>query len=98
MYEKFFAVLCVAMMVLSVVACGSQSLTGKWAFGVNTYEFKDDDTVSISISGVLNYNGTYTTDGDKLTVTVSGLTGETTKEFTYQISGKTLSLTGDVHL
>lgn len=94
--KKLFAGFLAVAMLLTLAACSSGSIIGKWAFGGATYEFKDDNTVSISINGALNYDGTYETDGDKLTVTVSGLLGETTKEFTYKVKGDTLTLEGDV--
>ena len=84
--------------MLSVVSCGSKSIIGKWAAGGNSFEFRKDDTVSVSISGALNYDGTYTVDGDKIIVTVVGLFGmEMVEEFTYSVDGNSLTLTGDIY-
>ena len=88
------ALLVVAMMTTLLASCGG-SLIGKWAFGAAVYEFKEDNQVSISVNG-LSYNGTYETEGKTLTVHVSGLFGETTKEFTYALKGDKLTLNGDV--
>ncbi len=94
--KKILTALLALVMTVLLCACGSGSIVGKWAFGVNTYEFKDDNTVSISLNGALNYDGTYEVDGDKITVTVSGMLGEKTEELTYTLKGDTLTLTGDV--
>ncbi|MGI6265165.1 MAG: DUF5640 domain-containing protein [Acutalibacteraceae bacterium] len=94
------ALVCVLalVMVISLVACSGGSIVGKWAFGVNTYEFREDNTVSVSINNTLNYDGTYTVDGDKVTLTVKGLIGEQTVDLTWSVKGSTLTLTGDVTL
>lgn len=96
--KKILALALVLVMGLMLCACGSDSVIGKWAFGVNTYEFKEDNTVSISLNGALNFDGTYAVEGDKITLKVSGLTGEKTEELTYSIDGDTLKLEGDVTL
>ncbi len=97
--KRILVVLLIISMLFSLVACGTgNSVVGKWAFGINTFEFKDDNTVSISVNAVLNYDGTYTVEKDKITVTATGVTGEVSEEFTYSLSGDTLTLTGDITL
>lgn len=97
--RRILAAILMVAMLLTLVACGGKgSIVGKWAFGVNTYEFKDDNTVNVSINGTLNYEGTYEVAEDTIILKVSGLMGEMTKELTYELKGKTLKLTGDVTL
>ncbi len=97
--KKILAVALALVMTVSLCACGgSDSVVGKWAFGGNTYEFKEDNSLSVSINGTLNYDGTYEIDGDKITVNVSGMLGEKTEELTYSLKGDTLKLDGDVTL
>ena len=96
--KKFLAVALALIMTLSLCACGKNSIIGKWSFGGNTYEFKEDNSVSISLNGTLNFDGTYELDGDKITVEVSGMLGEKTEELTYSLKKDTLTLEGDVTL
>lgn len=94
--KKIVAMVLALVMMFTLAACSGGSIEGKWAFGGTTYEFKEDSKVSISVNGALNYDGTYTMEGDKLTVTVNGLLGEQTEELTYELKGDTLTLTGNV--
>ena len=96
--KKFFAVVLALMMTLICCSCSSDSVVGKWSFGGSTYTFNEDNSVSISINGAINYDGTYEIDGDKITVKVSGMLGEKTEELTYYLKGDTLTLEGDVTL
>ena len=96
--KKFLAFALALIMTLSLCACGGGNIIGKWTFGGNSYEFKEDNTVSISVNGAINFDGTYEVDGDKITVKVSGLLGEKTEELTYSLNGDTLKLDGDVTL
>ena len=97
--KKFLAIALTAVMLFSLAACGGKSIVGKWAFGANSFEFRDDNTVSISVNGALNYDGTYTVEEDKILVTTTDLLGqEKVTEFTYSLDGKTLTLTGDITL
>lgn len=94
--KKMLTGLLAIVMLLAFTACSGGSIIGKWVFGGVSYEFRDDNTVSVSINGALNYDGTYEINGDKVTVTVEGLLGEQTEEFTYKINGDTLTLEGDI--
>lgn len=94
--KRVLAAVLAAVMLIILCACGSSSVVGKWIFGVNTYEFREDNTVSISISSALNYEGTYEVDGDKIIITANTLLGEKTVELTYSLDGDTLKLEGDI--
>ncbi len=96
--KKILAFALALIMTLSLCACGGSSIIGKWTFGGNSYEFKEDNTVSISVNGALNFDGTYEIDGDKITVKVSSMLGEKTEELTYSLKKDTLTLEGDVTL
>ncbi len=86
----------IILLAVPLISCSGGSLTGKWVFGGTSYEFKEDNKVSVSLNG-LNYEGTYETEGKTLKITVTGLVGDTvTKELTYSIKGKELTLKGDV--
>lgn len=90
-----------ALLVLTTMLCacgGSGSIVGKWVFGGNTYQFNEDNSVSISINGTLNFDGTYEVSGNKITLNVSGMLGDKTEELTYSLKGDTLKLEGDVSL
>lgn len=95
--KKLLICLLIIATLFSAVSCGSKSIIGKWMFGVNSFEFREDNTVSVSISGMLNYDGTYTVEDDKIIITAVGLLGmETVEEFTYSLDGDSLTLTGDI--
>ena len=95
--KKLISIVLLIAMLLCFVACGSKSIVGTWTFGVNTFEFRDDNTVSISINGMLNYNGTYVVEDNTITITTQNILGmSVTKDFEYSLSGKTLTITGDV--
>ncbi len=93
--EAIILVVIILTIVLVPTKC---SLENEWAFGVNTYKFNDDGTFSASVN-TLNNNGTYLVDGDKITLQYSFMgVMEKETELTYSISGKTLTLSGDVTL
>jgi len=97
--KKLLICLLIIATLFSAVSCGSKSIIGKWMFGVNSFEFREDNTVSVSvsISGMLNYDGTYTVEDDKIIITAVGPFGmETVEEFTYSLDGDSLTLTGDI--
>lgn len=96
--KKVLAIALSVFMLLSFAACGAKSVVGKWVFGGVSFNFKDDTNVSISANGALNYDGTYTIEGDVITVKAKGLMGEVTEEFKYSLKGDTLTITGDVSL
>ena len=95
--KRIVALVLAGLMLFALVSCAGGSLKGKWAFGGVSYEFKDDNALTVNANGMV-FNGSYETEGNKLIVTVNGLTGETTKELTYTLKGDTLILNGDVTL
>lgn len=78
------------ILVMSMVACGSKGLEGKWvdsSTGVdNIFEFKSDGTGSMSVEGFLSMDFTYTSTDDKITVTIMG----ESVEYGYRLDGDTL--------
>ena len=88
-------------------------LVGKWmdSSDMSGYTFKADGTVEITyvnftvpvvnmpING--NFNGTYSVDGDRITIRSSIYSKTVTDEYTYTINGNNLTLTsiedGEVH-
>jgi len=94
--KKILAIALTLILVVSLAACASESIVGKWVFGGNTIEFTEDGKVSVNVNGALNYDGTYEIDGDKIVMTVSTMLGEKTEEFTYTLKGKSLTLNGDI--
>lgn len=57
-------------------------------------EFKSNGKVSLSVLG-MNIDGTYTVSGNNLSITYSVLGTESTTEYTFSISGDTLTLNSD---
>ena len=81
--------------VYMLAACGNAAanpLVGKWkdeATGMASMEFKDDGTANIYFMDQLAGSGTYTIDGDKISMTASGQT----ETGTFKIEGSKLTLT-----
>ena len=81
-----------------------QALYGKWSdsSGMSGYEFKEDGSVEITyvnfVVPVVNmpingtYTGTYIVNGDKVTITASIYSKTVVDEYTFSVSGNTLSL------
>ncbi len=102
MKKTFLVILAVAMAVM-LVSCTMpwNSIVGTWVnqntvLGVVTetgYVFNEDGTGSRNV--VLDVDFTYTVDGDSLTITYEVLGIEYTEEYTFKISGNTLTLTDD---
>jgi len=102
-FTKSAALFLLAMLVLSLAACGGSSIVGAWkteAGGSSmTFEYKEDNTFILSIStdkeGYEAYNdsvyGTYVIDGDQVVTTLEGQETEGTA-YTFKIKGKTLTL------
>lgn len=92
----------VVALSLSFAACGgSRSITGTWAVegaeaDISTLELKDDGTGSISLGDSITLNITYTTEKDKLTLTMSYLGQTESDEYTYSVEkGKLILKNGD---
>ena len=83
--KKLSALMLVLVLSLSFVACGgSKSITGTWTV---------DGTGSISLGDSISLNITYTTEKDKLTITMSYLGQTESDEYTYTLKKGKLTLT-----
>ncbi len=94
--KKLLALVMAVGMFFSFVACGGGSIQGKWTFGGCIYEFKEENKLSVSVNGALNYDGTYEIDGDVINVKVKGMMGDVEEELKYTLKGDTLTLEGNV--
>ena len=86
--------------ICGVFSSGGSSIVGKWeldskavdSLGVSaSLEFTNDGKCITGISG-FDIEGTYTLDGDKLTMTYTFFGITNSEEYTYSISGDTLTL------
>ena len=97
--KKLSALMLVLVLSLSFVACGgSKSITGTWTVDgtdadISKLELKDDGTGSISLGDSISLNITYTTEKDKLTITMSYLGQTESDEYTYTLKKGKLTLT-----
>jgi hypothetical protein len=93
------AVIVALMVAAFVAACGGDSVTGtyKWVSGEESVkalslEIKDDGTFVLSgdseVMGNVSIQGEYTTEGDKITLTMSGDGGSTESEVGTYADGK----------
>lgn len=101
-------VLVLVLMVAAFAGCSaSKAIIGTWRTEQQailniktevTYTFNEDGTCSApAVLGAVNVDGTYTIDGDKLSIqrgdildAVSGV-----MNYTFKVSGKTLTLTAE---
>ena len=97
--KKLSALMLVLVLSLSFVACGgSKSITGTWTVDgtdadISKLELKDDGTGSVSLGDSISLNITYTTEKDKLTITMSYLGQTESDEYTYTLKKGKLTLT-----
>ena len=97
--KKLSALMLVLVLSLSFVACGgSKSITGTLTVDgtdadISKLELKDDGTGSISLGDSISLNITYTTEKDKLTITMSYLGQTESDEYTYTLKKGKLTLT-----
>ena len=87
--KKTIAILLLTVMALTVVACSAKSkLIGTWGDEHQSITFKKDGTGTYTtLYGVTSFM-TYSVNGDKLTMTIEGIT----VSGTVKISGKTMTL------
>lgn len=91
----------VLVFALSFAACGgSKSVAGTWVIegtdsDISSLELKSDGTGKISLGGSISLDLTYTTEKDKLTLTMSYLGQTESEEYTYSVKDKKLTLTDD---
>lgn len=97
--KKTACAVCMAAMVLSLAACGSKSVEGKWSCqqngAVTTYEFNADGTGSMDIGEGIVMPITYSVDKDKLKISYTTLGTQNEIEYNVVIDKKTLTLTND---
>lgn len=88
MNKKLVAILLLVVMVVSLAACGSNSIVGKWKLEMNgqamIMEFRSDNKVVTSVAGQTVLTQDYKVDGNKLTV--NGM------EDTFEIKGDKLMI------
>lgn len=95
--KTFTCLILVFALVFAFAACGGNengaSIVGKWtdARGA-TYEFRADGTIEMSNSG-MTVSGTYTIDGDKLTLVLNYMGSTIEKTGLYRLEGDTLITT-----
>lgn len=96
MAKRAFALLAVLVLAMSLVACGGSKLVGTWEATSNGlavgYTFEKDGTCKANLLG-LTLEGTYKTEGDNLTITMSFLGQESTDTTKYKVEGDKLTMT-----
>lgn len=96
--KKLVCLALVAMMTLSLVACGGSDIVGEWTMEENgittTYKFEDDGKGSVGASG-FTMDFEYETDGDEITLKISFMGATEESKGTFEIDGDTLKLTID---
>ncbi len=101
--KRLVSLVAALVMVMSLVACGGEKgLVGTWEVSADIdgqeisagYTFESNGDCSVNAMGI-TMDGTYKTDGDKITITVSFMGVETSQEGTYKVDGDTLTLTID---
>ena len=93
--KKFVALVLIAAVLLGLVACGSKdALAGTWSA-----EFEYDGTITWTFDGkgkctmenaYMKQNGTYTIEGDQLTVTLEAWSDPST--YTFSVDGNSLTM------
>lgn len=106
MLKKIMTVIMVLMVIISLSACGSNPIVGRWesvtiAYTGNpfnsrlrttsTFYFHSNGTIIQNVHQIITIQntGTWSTDGEQLTTTGTGL-GDGT--FIFNISGNTLTI------
>ena len=93
--KKFVAFLLVVAALLTFAACGSKdALSGKWsaelgADGVITWTFNGNGKCTME-NAYMKQNGTYTIDGDQLTVILEAWSEPST--YTFSVDGGSLTM------
>ena len=100
-FKKLVAAVLVSVMALGLVACGGSSsknsLPGTWGSADESsstqYTFNEDGTGTVTVGTGITLNLTYTTDGNKLSISMNYLGSEQKDEYTYEIKDGKLILT-----
>ena len=93
--KKYVALLLIAAALLTLAACGSKdALAGTWsaelgADGVITWTFNGKGKCTME-NAYMKQNGTYTIDGDQLTVTLETWSEPST--YTFSVDGSSLTM------
>lgn len=93
--KKFVSLLLVTVMLLTLAACGSKdALAGTWtgdlgADGTITWTFDGNGKVKFQ-NVASKQGGTYTIDGDQVTITLE--LWDEAQTFTFSITGNTLTM------
>lgn len=92
-FKKVFALLLVAAMLLTLVACAKQQIIGTWVDTESGLEmtFEKDGTLTMKSSGV-GFTGTYEVKGNRLTINILG---EDAASTITSISGSKMTLKDD---
>ena len=94
--KKVTAIVLALLMVLSLAACGSKdALAGTWSAdlgddGVITWTFNGKGKCTME-NAYMKQNGTYTIDGDQLTVKLESW-GDDASTYTFSVDGSSLTL------
>jgi len=96
-YKKIFIISALVVAIGIMMGCGSkETLIGQWKStdGSNTtYQFNEDGTGIEKKGDEITKDITYTTEGDKLTITKELLGQKQSEEYTYILETKKLKLT-----
>ena len=93
--KKFVALVLITAALLSLAACGSKdALAGTWSAelgedGVITWMFNGKGKCTME-NAYMKQNGTYTIDGDQLTVKLESWSDAST--YTFSVDGSSLTL------
>lgn len=94
--NKIIPIICASVMVMSLAACGQQSINGKWSCQQNgaatTYEFNADGTGSMDLGEGIVLPINYSYEDNKLKISYTFLGMESTVEYNVVIDKKTLTL------
>ena len=94
--KKRFAIVLALLMALTLAACGSKdALAGTWSAdlgddGVITWTFNGKGKCTME-NAYMKQNGTYTIDGDQLTVTLEAWSEPSTYTFSVDSSSLTMN-------
>ena len=93
--RKYVALLLIVVTLLTLAACGSKdALAGTWSAdlgddGVITWTFNGKGKCTME-NAYMKQNGTYTIDGDQLTVTLEAWSEPST--YTFSVDGSSLTM------
>ena len=96
--KKYVALFLIAVTLLTLAACGSKdALAGTWSAdlgddGVITWTFNGKGKCTME-NAYIKQNGTYTIDGDQLTVTLEAWSEPST--YTFSVDGSSLTICPD---